>query len=45
MAGYRPDVLTDPFYWTYEPIDDDLGHGAGPPGRSTPVGRGLAEGD
>ena len=23
MAGYRPDVLTDPFYWTDEPIDDD----------------------
>jgi hypothetical protein len=24
MAGYRPDVLTDPAYWTDEPIDDDL---------------------
>jgi hypothetical protein len=23
MAGYRPDVLTDPVYWTDEPIDDD----------------------
>jgi hypothetical protein len=23
MAGYRPDVLTDPSYWTDEPIDDD----------------------
>jgi hypothetical protein len=23
MAGYRPDVLTDPAYWTDEPIDDD----------------------
>ena len=23
MAGYRPDVLTDPEYWTGEPIDDD----------------------
>jgi hypothetical protein len=23
MAGYRPDVLTDPFYWNDEPIDDD----------------------
>jgi hypothetical protein len=22
MAGYRPDVLTDPAYWTDEPIDD-----------------------
>jgi hypothetical protein len=23
MAGYRPDVLTDPGYWTDEPIDED----------------------
>ena len=23
MAGYRPDVFTDPSYWTDEPIDDD----------------------
>jgi hypothetical protein len=23
MAGYRPDVLTDPAYWTDEPIEDD----------------------
>jgi hypothetical protein len=23
MAGYRPDVLTDPAYWTDEPVDDD----------------------
>ena len=23
MAGYRPDVLTDPSYWTDEPIDED----------------------
>ena len=23
MASYRPDVLTDPFYWTDEPVDDD----------------------
>jgi hypothetical protein len=23
MAAYRPDVLTDPGYWTDEPIDDD----------------------
>ena len=23
MAGYRPDVLTDPAYWTDEPIDED----------------------
>jgi hypothetical protein len=23
MAGYRPDVLTDPNYWTDEPIEDD----------------------
>jgi hypothetical protein len=23
MAGYRPDVLTDPGYWTDEPIEDD----------------------
>jgi hypothetical protein len=23
MAGYRPDVLTNPAYWTDEPIDDD----------------------
>jgi hypothetical protein len=23
MAGYRPDVLTDPSYWTEEPIDED----------------------
>jgi hypothetical protein len=23
MAGYRPDVLADPAYWTDEPIDDD----------------------
>jgi hypothetical protein len=21
MAGYRPDVLTDPAYWTDEPIE------------------------
>jgi hypothetical protein len=23
MAEFRPDVLTDPSYWTDEPIDDD----------------------
>ena len=23
MAQFRPDVLTDPSYWTDEPIDDD----------------------
>ena len=23
MAGYRPDVLTDPNYWADEPIDED----------------------
>ncbi len=23
MAQYRPDVLTDPSYWTDEPIEDD----------------------
>ncbi len=23
MAGYRSDVLTDPAYWTDEPIDAD----------------------
>ena len=23
MAAYRPDVLTDPSYWTDEPIDED----------------------
>lgn len=23
MAGYRPDVLTDPNYWSDEPIDAD----------------------
>jgi hypothetical protein len=23
MAGYRPDVLTDPAYWTDEPIEED----------------------
>lgn len=23
MAGYRPDVLTDPNYWTDEPVDAD----------------------
>jgi hypothetical protein len=23
MAGYRPDVLTNPSYWTDEPIEDD----------------------
>jgi hypothetical protein len=24
MAGYRPDVLTDPAYWTDEPIEPDM---------------------
>ena len=23
MTEFRPDVLTDPGYWTDEPIDDD----------------------
>jgi len=23
MAKFRPDVLTDPLYWTDEPIEDD----------------------
>ena len=23
MAGYRPDVLTDPNYWADEPIEED----------------------
>ena len=23
MAEFRPDILTDPDYWTDEPIDDD----------------------
>jgi hypothetical protein len=23
LAGYRPDVLTDPNYWHDEPIDED----------------------
>lgn len=23
MKRYRPDVLTDPFYWTHEPIDPE----------------------
>jgi len=23
MAGYRPDVLTDPDYWHDEPIEED----------------------
>lgn len=27
LAGYRPDVLTDPNYWADEPIDGDDGEG------------------
>ena len=23
MAEFRPDVLTNPLYWTEEPVDDD----------------------
>lgn len=23
LSGYRPEVLTDPDYWHYEPIEED----------------------